>query len=127
MTATARKLDDLLDERGKTHGDFREQFSMSRSLKSVFVTMTAQQSMTPVQLEVLDMIAVKISRIATGDNMEPDHWLDISGYAKKAHEEAVEFQRLRALNRDYVTASDQPAFDAGTPLMEDADQMKLAI
>lgn len=114
----ARKLDTVLDERGRTHGNFREQFSMSRSLKSVFMTMTAQQNMTPVQLEVLDMFAVKISRIATGDNMEPDHWLDISGYARKAYEEAVEFQRARRANQEFVT--DQP-------LMGDANQLELAV
>lgn len=122
-----RKLEDVLEERGKKHGDYREQFSMARSLKSVFATMTAQQNMTEVQKEVLDMVAVKVSRIATGDNMEPDHWLDISGYARKAYEEAVDFQRARANNRDFVVSSDAPAFDAGTPLMEDVDQMTLEL
>ncbi len=85
-----QKLEEVLDQRGSTHGDFRDQFAMSQSLKSVFASMCQNVQLTLVQKEVLEMLALKVSRIACGDHMEPDHWLDISGYAKLAATEASE-------------------------------------
>lgn len=41
---------------------------------------------SPTQLEALDMICLKLSRIVTGRAMFRDHWKDIAGYAGLAAE-----------------------------------------
>jgi hypothetical protein len=43
-------------------------------------------NLTDVQREALEMILHKIGRIVTGNPNEPDHWLDIEGYARLARE-----------------------------------------
>jgi len=39
-------------------------------------------SLSDEQAEALEMIAVKIARILSGDPEYPDHWDDVIGYAK---------------------------------------------
>jgi len=41
--------------------------------------------MNPVMREGVEMIAHKIARCCAGDPYEPDHWLDIQGYAALVH------------------------------------------
>jgi hypothetical protein len=75
-------MTDLLNEREKTHGDFAETARMSQALKSLMGTGYRYPELSDVQCEALDMIAVKIARIVSGDANEPDHWRDIAGYAQ---------------------------------------------
>lgn len=77
----------LLEERQKTHGNFDENARISQSLK---VHWNAKRNniygvpmqLCDVHLEALDMIALKISRILSGQASVKDHWDDIAGYAK---------------------------------------------
>lgn len=76
----------LLNERGKTHGDFAIHAGCTQALKAVIVYWTAQAGKRPTDLDVqqreaLDMIVHKIGRIVAGDPDFQDHWDDISGYA----------------------------------------------
>lgn len=73
-------IEDTLDERQKTHGDFRLNAETSQRIKKVF-TDEAVGNLTAVQYEALDQIVLKISRILSGNNNEVDHWQDIAGYA----------------------------------------------
>lgn len=72
----------LIAERGKTHGDWKRQAHCAQRFKKVindFASITTP--LTHSQREALDMIAVKMSRILSGDPSYTDHWDDISGYA----------------------------------------------
>ncbi len=81
--------DPLLQERQKTHGDFKINALIAQELKAVFRGMlgtaslpTHYQTMSCVHREALDMIALKLSRILSGQANFKDHWDDIAGYAK---------------------------------------------
>ena len=77
----------LIAERGKAHGDWHKQASIAQQLKAVLYP--ARNALTPHQVEALEMIAVKMSRILAGDPNHADHWDDIAGYArlgKQGHE-----------------------------------------
>ena len=69
----------IIEARAKTHGDYRLQAKLAQDLK----TRIRQEggSLSPQQLEALEMICVKIARIVCGNPNEPDHYDDIAGYA----------------------------------------------
>ena len=73
----------ILDEREKTHGSYANVARVSQHLKTYIHNEGAR--LTPEQRESLDMICVKIARIVCGNPNEPDHWIDISGYAELIH------------------------------------------
>jgi hypothetical protein len=73
--------DSLLAEREKTHGDFKLNAYYSQELKSCFRE-AGYRNFTQAHREALDMIALKLSRILSGQANFKDHWDDIAGYAK---------------------------------------------
>lgn len=75
------KLNEILDERGSTHGGFHDNARVAQNLKDVIRREPGSKNLTMVQTEALEMIFLKISRIVTGNPNEPDHWDDIAGYA----------------------------------------------
>lgn len=76
------KTDELLAERDKTHGSWERQAQLAQSLKmTIDVAQLPVRTLSKGQREAIDMICVKLSRIVCGNPNEPDHWLDISGYA----------------------------------------------
>lgn len=77
--------DPLLQERQKTHGSFEQNAKISQQLKRIF-TSNMMANSNPVHLEALDMIALKLSRILSGQANFKDHWDDIAGYAKLGSE-----------------------------------------
>jgi hypothetical protein len=87
--------DELLNERGKTHGDWPIQSSCSYSLKQEARNGLARAGtdLTASQSEGLSMILHKCARIVCGDPNEPDHWDDIAGYATLV---ANEIRKARA-------------------------------
>lgn len=80
MALDLDKLSAVLVDRGKTHGDFHDQAAISQQIKSILAH--GPRPLLALQKEALEMIAVKMSRIVSGDPNEIDHWLDIAGYAK---------------------------------------------
>ena len=72
---------DLLNEREKTHGDYKLTASVAQKIKAMVRNSPSYPDMTLAQHESLDMIAVKLARIMCGNPHEPDHWRDIAGYA----------------------------------------------
>ena len=78
--------DPLLVERGKTHGDFADNAAISQGLKRIIHAPAALRNFSDVQKEALDMIALKLSRILSGQANFNGHWDDIAGYAKLASE-----------------------------------------
>ena len=74
----------ILATRQKTHGNFLENAGLSQSLKDVMRSGRNWQKLTDMQKESLEMVALKISRILSGDQDFRDHWDDIVGYARLA-------------------------------------------
>ena len=69
----------VLEERAKTHGHFCD---VARSAQVIKSEVDKADHLDITQIEALDMIATKIARILHGNSNEPDHWLDIEGYAR---------------------------------------------
>ncbi|MCH9665443.1 MAG: hypothetical protein K0U41_06300 [Gammaproteobacteria bacterium] len=46
----------------------------------------AKPSEVASAISAVSLISAKLARIAAGNMNEPDHWLDIAGYAKLHHE-----------------------------------------
>ena len=78
--------DPLLEERQKTHGPFAQNAQISQRLKMIFFDRGPRAQFHVVHAEALDMIALKLSRILSGQANFKDHWADIAGYAKLAEE-----------------------------------------
>lgn len=84
---TLREVEALLEERGKTHGDFTNHAGCTQELKDCTHKWLARSGKSWRELpyevrEALDMILHKIGRIVAGDTLHADHWDDIAGYAK---------------------------------------------
>lgn len=74
-------IDKLLDDRNKQHGDYKEMSRISQSIKEVLKTGYNWEKLPDAHKEALEMTAVKIARILSGDSGVRDHWDDIAGYA----------------------------------------------
>lgn len=74
-------VEEILSERGKTHGDFVLNSLISQSLKEIIQAPPYWNKLDASQKEALDMICHKISRIIAGNSNFKDHWDDIAGYA----------------------------------------------
>jgi len=85
-----QSTEELVAERGKTHGDFADHARITQRLKDVILveqvkrTRRGQPRLTDTQKESLDMILHKIGRIVAGESGFQDHWDDVAGYAKIA-------------------------------------------
>lgn len=89
--------DPLLQTREQTHGNFTYNAVWAQCLRDMFrngcIDVNGMESNDPNwdQLparhrEALDAIALKLSRILSGQSNFKDHWDDIAGYAKLASE-----------------------------------------
>ena len=78
-------IKDVLEDRANTHGDFSFVATVAQELKHT-LRLAGYASLEPWQTEALDMIVSKIGRTVAGNADEPDHWLDIEGYARLARE-----------------------------------------
>ena len=93
MTETA----ELLDTRAKTHGSFADNARIAQRLRAFWRSEAdGWMDMTLVQREALDVIALKISRILSGQGGFADHWDDIAGYAKLASKEIEQCQTKKS-------------------------------
>ena len=83
----AMERDQLLQEREKTHGSFADNAKISQRIKEAMRGyQCSNYPQDPCHREALDMIALKLSRILSGQANFKDHWADIAGYAKLAEE-----------------------------------------
>ena len=78
-------LNDILNERQKTHGDFAEVARVSQALERIMLS--TGQNYTDRQREALKLMFHKQARIICGDPNFPDHWHDIAGYCVRAVED----------------------------------------
>ena len=79
-----------LNERQNTHGKFSENACTSQYLKRAVREHSSWMNLTWAQQEALEVIMAKIARILCGNPNEPDHWLDVSGYATLVYKELTD-------------------------------------
>jgi hypothetical protein len=75
-------VDEVLTERGKRYGLFKDHAIITQGLKAVMFNNRSDLALAADQREALEMIAHKIGRIINGDPDYADSWVDIAGYAK---------------------------------------------
>jgi hypothetical protein len=87
------KIDQVLAERGKTHGYFKSVAKTSQDLKRVMRDTPNWSNLSDDQKESLEMNASKVARILNGNPVWHDSWFDLAGYAtlvaktlEKAHD-----------------------------------------
>lgn len=79
-------MKEVLYQRCKTHGPFEGQSRIAQMIKASLRSSPRWALMAVEHQEALDMIAVKMSRVVSGDSYFRDHWDDIVGYATRASE-----------------------------------------
>lgn len=79
-------VEETLKQRGSVHGDYNEQSKLHDDLLAVMMKRPSFLSLKPQQRQALNIIAMKTSRILSGDANHPDHWHDIAGYATLAEQ-----------------------------------------
>lgn len=77
----------ITQTRGQTHGSFVENARVSQDIKRYLRTLPKYEELSYIQMEALDNIAIKISRIMSGGSWYSDNWDDIQGYARLAADE----------------------------------------
>lgn len=84
-----------LDARGATHGDYTDTAQVAQHLKTTLRNARNWNRLSNDKREALDMIMSKAARIMCGEPNEPDHWIDIEGYAKLARLRVTETTAAR--------------------------------
>ncbi len=75
--------DELLTERSTTHGDIIDNAVTYAALKKAFWDNALPELVADARMQLpIDMILLKLSRIATGDYSFEDHWKDLAGYSQ---------------------------------------------
>ena len=74
----------VLDARAEQYGSFMQSADTVIRIKGIMHNAVARNAvhLYPDQLQALDMIATKISRIVHGNPNHLDSWVDIAGYAQ---------------------------------------------
>lgn len=75
-------VDQILHDRGRTHGDFDHRAELTQRLKQVIHDVPGWYDLSYAMRESLEMIMHKTGRILAGDPDFRDHWDDIAGYAR---------------------------------------------
>ena len=78
-------IEKTLKEKGAEYqyGDYQDRAYTMQALKETMRHECSPpwEKLEPVVRESLDMIMHKVGRILNGSPYEPDHWMDIAGYA----------------------------------------------
>lgn len=82
-------IENILRERGKKYGKFKEQSMTSQKIKIILRESPNWNSLPKDMQESLDLISTKISRILHGDPNHPDSWQDIIGYSQLIHSRII--------------------------------------
>lgn len=80
----ADATDKLLEERGRTHGDFRVHSFVTQQVKRAMRETYREgwDRLSVVQKEALEMLAHKVGRAIAGNPDYEDHWDDMAGYSR---------------------------------------------
>lgn len=77
-------VEQTLKQRGNVHGDYNVQSTTHDQLLHVMMKQPSFLNLKPQHRQALNIIAMKMSRILSGDAEHTDHWHDIAGYATLA-------------------------------------------
>jgi hypothetical protein len=77
-------VENILSERQKTHGDYREVAIIAQMFREIMRGTTGWSKMNDAQREALDSMATKFGRLGSGNPNFRDHWDDLAGYAALA-------------------------------------------
>jgi len=86
-------IGNLLGERQQTHGTYSQVSGTCQAIKRVMRQQGGWEYLSNGQAEALEMIAMKIARILSGNAKFSDHWEDIEGYARLVTNE-LESERI---------------------------------
>jgi hypothetical protein len=75
-------INDILNQRERTHGNFPEQAMTAQALKGLLAGTPNWPHMEPYMREALELICTKLSRMCHGNFNHVDAPLDVSGYAE---------------------------------------------
>ena len=89
-------ISNLLGERQQTHGSYAEVSAICQSIKRSMRYGSGWEHLSDQQKESLEMMAMKMARILSGNANHPDHWEDIEGYARLVSNE-LERERVADL------------------------------
>ena len=100
------KTEEILNEREKTHGDFKRLCELVGKLRELSL-IYRREGQSATQQIALEMIYLKLARIICGDPNHADHWDDIAGYAMlgKGKEELTEFEKEYCIPLDKMTGT----------------------
>ena len=91
--------EELLRRRALSHGDFNEMATLAEGLAELLATGSSWPRIPLPQRHAMRMMCLKLARISSGDYTEPDHWLDLEGYASRggqAYDTKPEVSETRA-------------------------------
>ena len=74
-------IEETLEERQRTHGEFSTHAAVSQALKKAMRQSVGWGGLSDDKKEALEMLAHKIARILNGNPDTHDHWHDIEGYS----------------------------------------------
>ena len=80
-------IDEILAERGKTHGDFKDHAKLSQDLKEVARSSKNWANLQAFQKEAIEMSLHKLARILSGNANYIDSWRDMAAYIELARGE----------------------------------------
>lgn len=86
----------LLEERGKSHGEYSEHAAATQGIMDVLMSHRNWKHLPPMVRESLHMFAHKMGRVVTGDPCHKDHYDDIAGYA------TLISQRIQVVTAQYL-------------------------
>ena len=99
----ADNIQNTLQTRAMSHGDFRHVAATSQNLKRVLNSTSIWRELEPWQQEAMEQISMKLARIMSGNSFDIDHWHDIAGYAslvvREIERRDVEMQLETGLRR----------------------------
>lgn len=107
-----KPVDETLAERGQHYGDFAVTFGVIQKIKDALKSAPGWADMPLERREALEMIAVKMGRLVSGDSGHADSWHDIAGYARLV-EESIDVPQsgVPAVNKCMMTEQSMSALE----------------
>lgn len=106
-----KHVDETLAERGEHYGDFKETFAVIQRIKAALQTGSGWHAMSMERREALEMIAVKMGRLVSGDSGHADSWHDVAGYARLVEQDLVGGSHARTATAAPTELDELAAFE----------------
>jgi hypothetical protein len=114
----ANSINEILDQREKTHGKYADVSKLSQTLKEIIRDTPNWDKINDGQKESLEMICNKLGRLLSGDANFRDHWDDIGGYAALGQRSSA--TSLNTVEKDLAIMASFPNVTAIAQAAKDA-------